>query len=1337
VRKLALITVLAWVLSIIISAGLPVGAMEGLFQTSPPSEQPDLIVSSLDGPSSAGLGEVICARSAILNQGNADAEGFAVKFYLSVDVTINAAEDILVGQRIVGGLAPGASDVADTYLTIPDSAAPGDYYLGAIADADDEVVESSEDNNVGYDHDPIAIVGQISGVVFDDHNGNGTRDAGEEGIAGVIISLRRYSSVITTTTTLADGSYVFTNLQASDYVVEETDPAGYVSTTPNVVPVSLPPNRVVDFGDRGAGTLQGVVFDDYNGDGIQDAGEPGLSGVEVVLRAAGAIVSHTTTLADGSYTFAGVYAGGYRVEETDPPGYSSTTPNAVSVSLSPGGAVVVDFGDQHLGTISGVAFQDVNGSGARDVGEDGIGGITVILSGGMTTTTSVDGSYSFSDVAVGTYTVTTDVPVGFVRTTLGVVQVTLTGRGSAVARFGFRGQGTVSGVAFDDTDGDGVREPGEVGIGGVTVTLQSLIGGLDRTVVTDEGGFYAFEDVSEGSYDVLAYSPAGFVATTPSSARVLITAGGSASVNFGFQGEGTISGVAFNDINGNGVRDTGEVGIGGIAISVDGLLAVTLGDGSYSFHDVSEGSYMVVADEPPGFVRTTPGLVPVSVATGGSAVARFGFRGQGTVSGVAFNDINGNGVKDVGESGIGGITVNIDGEMAVTSSDGVYSFSDVSEGSYMVVADEPPGFVRTTPGLVPVSVATGGSAVANFGFQDQGTVSGMVFHDANGNRHKELWEGGIGGGIVRLRTRMGMVKEVTDTTGDGSYSFDDVRPGSYVVEVETPDGFTPTGPVRVSILVAPGGGATANFGFMAQARVSGQCFQDLDGDGEQGAGEPGIQCNVILASDPVTVTSSTEGFFSFSPVDPGAHNVLAILPSGFAHHGPPERGLSVATGGSSSVGFSFQGQSTVSGRVFNDANGNGLWDAGEGSLGGVVITLETVMGSTWDATVTDSDGTYLFTEVPADNYVVVEGDAQGYRSTTSNTVAVVVPSQGGAIANFGDQPQGTLSGMVFYDVNGDGDRDTGELGIGGVTVTLKLDGNVLSTTWTVGSGVYLFAGLGMGTYTVEEEDPEGFTSTSSNVVSITVGAGEATANFGDQMVGSVSGVVFHDWNGNGMRDPMEVGVSHVSVTLIETDNTYTTTTVGDGSYFFSGVEPGSYTVVEADPEGFASTTANVLDIVVEADSSASANFGDIPVWTVSGVVYHDTATSHAVVQGWSWAATGMAGIGGVTMNLRDSAGKLVASTMTSGDGSYLFNDVEAGDYMVEEVDPQGFSSTTPNTIVVSLSEEHPSATANFGDQISGGYYSYLPYIAKHVCLEPPVSGFEFYLPLIVKGYGSL
>jgi len=1153
-------------------------------------------------------------------------------------------------------------------------------------------------------------IGSIQGVVFDDRNGDGERDEGEPGIGGVTVTLFQESSPVETTATAGDGSYAFASLWLGDYAVEESDPPGYVSTTPNEATVSLTTpgqEETAHFGDRGIGAIEGVAFNDLDGDGDRDAGEPGIGGVEIVLTGAdtGRIIA---TASDGSYEFTAVLLGEYTVWEADPSGFTSTTPNEVDILLDrPGQVETVNFGDGGLpGEIQGTVFNDLNGNGGQDAGEPGIGGVNVQLkSAGIEVRalqTLADGSYSF-DVPAGGYTVEETDPPGYTSTTANVVSVSLPPAGTVTANFGDQFQGRVSGVAFNDANGNGSKDAGESTVGGVEIWLDGMI-----STTTSGDGAYSFSDVPEGSHTVAAAVPVGFVHTTPGEVLVSVAPGGSGCAHFGFQRQGTVGGVVFEDLNGDGVQEAAEDGIGNVTLELwqDGTRIATTatgGDGAYEFTDVNAGNYTVQEKDPAGTFSTTPNEVAVSVATGGSATANFGDQRTGTISGAAFSDLNGSGVQDAGGNGIVGVVVKLlqEGsliEATTTDGDGAYCFIGVTAGRYTVEATRPAGFINTTPREVIVSVASGGSGSANFGFQQVGTIGGVVFDDANGNGVKDAGELGIGGVVA---TYDGIA---VTTAGDGFYLFSGVAAGNHIVWTADVPGFVHTTPGLVAVPLAPGGSATANFGFMARGQVSGQCFQDLDGDGEQDAGEPGVVCTATLASEPRTTLSNPNGFFYFGDVESGAHTLSTILPAGFAHWSAPEQALFVAPGGSASGDASSQREGTLSGRVFHDANGDGSHNPGESGLGGVVISLA---GNEVAITTTSGDGIYAFDDVPPGLYTVWETDPQGYTSSTPNEALVYVPPDGGATLNFGDQATGTIGGRVFNDLNGDGVKGNGEPGIGGVLVTLRTDaGALVKTTTTAGNGAFLFIQAGEGDFIVEAADPEGFASTTSNEREISLSAEErsASANFGDRLSGSVSGVVFRDTNGDGVQYAGEEGIAGAVVNLtLESMDVLTTATASDGSYLFTGVPSGSHTVEEEEPEGFASTTPNAVIVSLCGEDSASANFGDLPVGTVSGLVFND-------VNGNRQRERGESGIGGVTIALSTEEGVLIAARKTVGDGTCAFSGVDAGEYCLEETNPEGFSSTTPDRVCFTV-PEGGSAIANFGDQVE--YSIYLPRVMRN------------------------
>ncbi len=121
----------------------------GKIDTADPNCQPptvDLIISSLSTPLTGGMGKTITVTDTTKNQGTGTAGASTTKFYFSTDATYSA-EDKLLGSRAVPSLAAGATSTGSTNVTIPSITCADTYYIIAIADADNSVSETNENNN--------------------------------------------------------------------------------------------------------------------------------------------------------------------------------------------------------------------------------------------------------------------------------------------------------------------------------------------------------------------------------------------------------------------------------------------------------------------------------------------------------------------------------------------------------------------------------------------------------------------------------------------------------------------------------------------------------------------------------------------------------------------------------------------------------------------------------------------------------------------------------------------------------------------------------------------------------------------------------------------------------------------------------------------------------------------------------------------------------------------------------------------------------------------------------------------------------------------------------------
>ncbi|BAY37193.1 peptidase S8/S53 [Nostoc sp. NIES-2111] len=108
---------------------------------------PDLLIQNPLSPTSGSLGSTIQLSYGVKNQGVGSAAASTTKFYLSKDGTFSS-DDVLLGSDAVSNLAAGASSSETVSLLIANSILPGNYQLLFRADADGNLAESSETNNI-------------------------------------------------------------------------------------------------------------------------------------------------------------------------------------------------------------------------------------------------------------------------------------------------------------------------------------------------------------------------------------------------------------------------------------------------------------------------------------------------------------------------------------------------------------------------------------------------------------------------------------------------------------------------------------------------------------------------------------------------------------------------------------------------------------------------------------------------------------------------------------------------------------------------------------------------------------------------------------------------------------------------------------------------------------------------------------------------------------------------------------------------------------------------------------------------------------------------------------
>lgn len=625
-----------------------------------------------------------------------------------------------------------------------------------------------------------------------------------------------------------------------------------------------------------------------------------------------------------------------------------------------------------------------------------------------------------------------------------------------------------------------------------------------------------------------------------------------------------------------------------------------------------------------------------------------------------WNDLNRNGRQDPGEPGIANAVVQLFDSgnnlvaTATTDANGNYIFSSVTglttpsrimglsltpNSSYQIrvplnqtalarkegtIANAVPGVngssidsdAITSRNALVINLTTGPAGVSNHTFDvgvvDQPLVSigNFVWNDVNNNGTLDAGELGINGVTVNLYAADGTTLLATQTTtGNGGYQFNDLRPGTYIVEIVPPAGF----------LSSTGKNGSASGPF--EPGIVGN-FNNQDHGTTQADGR-------IRAA---AVTLDVPG----SPANPDTNGELP-------------------NNANFNIDFGLFRPQAVGNFVWEDRNNNGKVDPGEPGLGGVAVDLLDASGMVLASTFTDANGLYRFDRLGTGTFAVRIAPPANYRSSTGTSGSPTGPYEPGVTglqdnedhgttvgslvrtANFTLGTPGTspdeggfanlrqdfglfrplqLGNFVWDDLNNNGLFDTGESPLAGVTVALlNSSGVTLATTTTNSAGEYLFDGLGAGTYIVRVTTPTGYTSST--------GANGATTG------------------------PFEPAPQ---------------TTINNSDH---GTTAGKFTQSVVTLDSFGSSN--------NPDASGAANlrqdFGFFRPLSIGNFVWDDANNNGKL-------DVGEQGIAGVTVELLNSSGAVIAGTVTGSSGNYLFTGLGTGTYTVRVTTPTGYRTST-------------------------------------------------------------
>ncbi len=843
-----------------------------------------------------------------------------------------------------------------------------------------------------------------------------------------------------------------------------------------------------------AGDIAGTVFNDLNANGLDDPSENGIPGVTVFVdaNASGTLnpgEQFAVTDTKGKYTITGVPAGIRELYEVVPVGFSPTPgfSNHQTIEVRDNKETRVKFGNVTapvvLGNISGNVFVDANANGISESGEDGLVGWTMFIdnngdgaltAGEPTSITDIHGDYLFTDVPQGAVTVY-ELPqapyrpiTGGLFPTTGVQPfhtVNVVGGRTANSDFanGIVSAGNLQGTIVNDINGDGIRGATESPMSGITVYVDVndnlLLDAGEPTRVTDASGNYSFVGIRSGTYRVTEVLPPGYVAATtaPASSITAVFNGSSTGVNFFnlIPTTGSISGVIFNDLDGNGLQAATEPGLNGWQVYLDRNFnnafdagepqTTTAADGTYSFSSVPYGLNMVRDVVPADWVATNPvgaGIL-VSLLNGENRTdVKLGNRERiGTIQGTVWNDDNGDGVIAATESGLNGRTVfldlNNDGSLtdgeptAVTNAAGAYQFTRVPVGSYQVAEVVPSTWITSVgkPTKLATNLTIGGTNTIDFYnlVPRLGSISGKVFSDLNSNSVQDAGEAPLEGFQVWVDINHSNTLDDQDvlaiTDASGQYTLGGVPYGNQTVHQELLPSYTAINhPGGIAGLLLLNGESRAGVDFATKEPVdfviSGMAFFDANHNGTRDAGERGLSGvqiyidannNGSLDSTEQSTFSSVDQFFtpavnelgtySFTHLPRGNYTIREIVPSELDATPLAARTLEITVGPSSKIDANFANvfrANEIHGVVFDDTDNDHSYDLGEHTRSEVTVYIDSDRDDVYDegepTTVTGVDGSYAFVGLVPGAYIVREVSDHGPKTYPTTGGGILWPA---------------------------------------------------------------------------------------------------------------------------------------------------------------------------------------------------------------------------------------------------------------------------------------------------------------------------------------------------------
>lgn len=1140
----------------------------------------------------------------------------------------------------------------------------------------------------------ICTDASVGDFVWFDENFDGIQDDDEVGLGGIPITLwNPYAEEIESTTTAADGSYVFNDvpkgfyylsLDGSGFVVSPSDggdedlDSDLLSNFETAIFYLDGGDSIVnyDFGLFDEGSIEGIVWDECEEDGIFNDGDLLKANVLIELWLNNNLIQTTETDTDGAYNFEGLLPGNYtvRVISDDAVGQlnASNTQgiqnvfinNEVTFNIAPGeDKTAIDAGLNPKSAFSFMVFLDENGDGDMSADENIFEGIEAVLMKDnqvLDTTLVSDGRISFEELDHEDFTIRLQIDGDYSILSAEGFEVEQDGSSYLISDFYVNCRidvnynllfgapsASIGNFVWYDANFNGLQDADEVGIADVVVTLVNATGTVISTTTTSDNGEYLFADLDAGQY--------GLVFTYDNANRTL--------TDYNIDADLGSKGQSINDV------------------FVAGPINLILG-ADQSNWDI-------------------------------------GFKDKfGSVSDKVWIDANKDGLQDADEIGLADVEVriiNLDGNLVAstkTDEQGYYNV-EVPAGEYYAeflhevykdftiydFAADPNNNSDVDPNLGATDIFTvvGDETRKDIdaGYLPRTSIIGdFVFLDLNANGIQDDDEIGLKNFMVEVFTENGTLVASTITDDAGKYELE-IEAGTYYLKFSK-DHFDEIAP-SLNADLEKNSDMTGQFGLGTTDLITLDAYDvrsDIDAgwltvqtligdyvwldyitngiqdDTEYGQGN--ILVNLIKIGEGVIGTEITadgfngdRGFYSFSVDQPGEYYLQFILPDAswsFTESDILDDNLDSDVSAANGVGtteiFEIEigvdkmdmdagmiGVSSIIGDyVWRDDNNNGLQDASEGGINGMNVFLYDEFFNYLDVTITTynqesgHDGYYEFPEIEEGNYILVFDAEEEF-----------------ATANVGS--------------NSDIDSDVTSEYVNGSTGVVTIDAN--SQMFNIDAGV---------------RNPD-------------VGT---TAQLGD--------MVWEDLNHNGIYESPEKGVPGVYIELVDKFDAVVASTETDanGNYGFSNIGVGEYAIFVEVPDDFELTIPdNSFDDHTDSDvkENGKSNYFVIAGGTAIDNVDVGLVPSDGILGGTVWLDTeenGMmdaeeAHIAEVEVILYDAQGQYVDMQTTNAEGEYKFTNLLVGSYYLEFLinDPYQFSMFDSNFDDQMVDNSFGTGTTNF------------------------------------------